>query len=236
MSASPTGDLSGYVINSTCILSAGFLVYAQAFKSLKNLWFYGSGVRKTGMNNRHIHFILIFILSISLFLPFQAHGGDARINDVLITQNIEYIQIYAKVANAFTKDMESAILAGVPTTFTFLLDLYQERSLWLDKKVVSVVIKHTIKYDNIKKTFYVWHPGSQEPEGFQDLEAAKRAMAELNGVVVTSVKDLWKNTPTYLMIKAKLDKVRLPLGMEYVFIFVSLWDFETDWYKQRFIF
>jgi hypothetical protein len=38
------------------------------------------------------------------------------------------------------------------------------------------------------------------------------------------------------MIKAKLDKVRLPLGMEYVFFFVSLWDFETDWYKQRFMF
>jgi hypothetical protein len=35
------------------------------------------------------------------------------------------------------------------------------------------------------------------------------------------------------MIKAKLDKVRLPLYMEYVFFFVSLWDFETDWYRQE---
>jgi hypothetical protein len=82
----------------------------------------------------------------------------------------------------------------------------------------------------------VWLPKRQEPEGFQDLESAKRAITELNGVVVAPVMQLQRYTPTYIMIKAKLDKVRLPLGMEYVFFFVSLWDFETDWYKQRFMF
>ena len=34
-------------------------------------------------------------------------------------------------------------------------------------------------------------------------------------------------------MKAKLDKARLPLRMEYLFFFVSLWDFETDWYQQK---
>jgi len=36
------------------------------------------------------------------------------------------------------------------------------------------------------------------------------------------------------MMKVKIDKVRLPLHMEYVLVFVSFWDFETAWYKQRF--
>ena len=185
---------------------------------------------------RFPYIAMVVLLVAGLFPTLTAYGDDARINGVLITQNIEHIQLYAKVSNAFKRDMESAILAGVPTTFTFLLELYQERTLWPDRKVARVEIKHTIKYDNIKKTFYVWTAGNQEPEGFQDFETAKRAMTELNGVVVASVKKLWKNTPTYLMINAKLDKVRLPLGMEYVFIFVSLWDFETDWYKQKFLF
>ncbi len=182
----------------------------------------------------YIAILALLVASLGQVMP--AHGDEARISGVLITQNIEHIQLYAKVTNAFTRDMESAILAGVPTTFTFLLELYQERTLWPDRKISRVEIKHTIKYDSIKKIFYVWSAGSQEPEGFQDLETAKRVMTELNGVVVASVKKLRKNTPTYLMIKAKLDKVRLPLGMEYVFFFVSLWDFETDWYKQRFLF
>jgi hypothetical protein len=129
--------------------------------------------------------------------------------------------------------MESAIMAGVPTTFTFLLDLYQERPRWIDEKISSVIVKQTIKYDNVKKVFYISSMEGYRQSEFQDFEAAKKAMSELNGIVVASLKDLQKNNSYYLMVKAKLDKIRLPLHMEYVLFFVSLWDFETDWYRQR---
>ena len=183
---------------------------------------------------RSITILLFIFLSLHLF-PFPAMGNEAAIKDVLITQSVDYIQLYAKVNNAISKEMEAAILTGVPVTITFLVDLYQERSFWFDRKAAGVVIKQTVQYNSVKKTFYVWLLNRQEPEGFQEFESAKRAMTELNGVVVAPVRQLQKNRPAYIMIKAKLDKVHLPLGMEYVFFFVSLWDFETDWYKQRFM-
>jgi len=37
---------------------------------------------------------------------------------------------------------------------------------------------------------------------------------------------------TYLRIKAELDPIKLPLHLEYLFFFVSLWDFETDWHVE----
>ncbi|MBA4395978.1 MAG: DUF4390 domain-containing protein [Syntrophus sp. (in: bacteria)] len=188
------------------------------------------------MKKRRFTTVALLVLLFLPSFPAAAMGMQAEIRDVLITQSIDYIHLYAKVSNSISKDMEKAILAGVPTTITFLVDLYQERSLWFDRKVAGVVIKQTIKYDNVKKMFYVWLHNMQDPEGFQDFESAKRAITELNGVVVAPVRQLQRYTPTYIMVKAKLDKVRLPLGMEYVLFFVSLWDFETDWYKQRFIF
>jgi hypothetical protein len=33
---------------------------------------------------------------------------------------------------------------------------------------------------------------------------------------------------------AQLDKIRLPFYLHYVLFFVSLWDFETDWYAVDF--
>jgi hypothetical protein len=33
-----------------------------------------------------------------------------------------------------------------------------------------------------------------------------------------------------------MDRFRLPLHMEYVFFFVSLWDFETPWLREDFIY
>jgi hypothetical protein len=130
--------------------------------------------------------------------------------------------------------MDAAILAGIPTTFTFLLDLYQVRPRWLDNKLIRLTVRHTIKYDNVKKLFYVTSDGDKEPASYQDYESAKQAMADLNGVQVALLKALKRGEYYYVQIKAKLEKVRLPLQMEYIFFFVSLWDFETNWHQEGF--
>jgi len=38
--------------------------------------------------------------------------------------------------------------------------------------------------------------------------------------------------PSELRIKAELDAVKLPFHLEYLFFFVSLWDFETKWHVE----
>jgi len=169
---------------------------------------------------------------LTFIFPTGSYSKDAQITDILVTSDASHLTVFAKVMNCFTKKMESAILAGVPTTFTFLLELYQERENWFDKNIAGKVVKQTVKYDSVKKIFYVSSTETQQQSGFQDIESAKKSMAELNGAVIVSIAELQKDKTYYIKIKAKLDKVRLPMHMEYVFFFVSLWDFETDWYRQ----
>jgi hypothetical protein len=178
---------------------------------------------------------IFFACYFFLVFPLSSYRRDARISDIVITDSDDRVMVYAKVTNCYTKRMESAILAGVPTTFTFLLDLYQERPRWIDEKISSVIVKQTIKYDNVKKVFYISSMEGYKQSEFQDFDSAKKAMSELNGIVLASLKDLPKDKSYYVMVKAKLDKIRLPMHMEYVLFFVSLWDFETDWYRQRIV-
>ena len=185
---------------------------------------------KTGNIRRKI---FIIICCLFLFYVLRLEAREAKFADLLITNNAEHILVYARVTNCFTGEMEAAILAGVPTVFTFLFDFYQERPYWWDKKIVRRVIQHTIKYDNVKKIFLVSSTNGEESAMFQTFDNAKRAMAELNGVIVAPVYALENDKSYYLRMKAKLDKARLPLRMEYLFFFVSLWDFETGWYKQK---
>jgi hypothetical protein len=176
------------------------------------------------------------ILLVWLAFLSPSWAENARIRDLLVTNNNTQLLVYARVTDCFTREMEEAIMAGVPTTFTFLLDLYQERTHWLDKKLLSMTVRHTIKYDNVKKIFSVSADGEKEPAAFQDFESAKRAMADVNGVPLTLLSTIKKGEAYYVQLKAKLDKVRLPLHMEVVFFFVSLWDFETDWYREGFLY
>lgn len=175
------------------------------------------------------------ILGLFLGFPPFLYANGATIN-CFVTNDAIHLKVYARVANCFTKDMEAAILAGVPTTFTFLIELYQVRPLWLDKNLVRLTVSHTIKYDNIKKIFYVYPGSDAEPTSFQDYESAKRAMTDITGLAIMPMNSLKRNEYYYVRAKAKLDKVRLPLQMEYIFIFVSLWDFETEWYREGFFY
>ncbi|MCX5854213.1 MAG: DUF4390 domain-containing protein [Deltaproteobacteria bacterium] len=193
-------------------------------------WLKGARMPKT------ILVLAIFLASyITLVFPLSSYSRDAMITDILVTNNASHVTVYARVMNCFTKKMESAIMAGVPTTFTFILELHQEHEDWFDKKIAGVVVRQTIKYDNVKKVFYVSSTEAKQSSSFQDFEGAKKAMAELNSAVVAPVRALQKDKAYYIKIKAKLDRVRLPMHMEYVLFFVSLWDFETDWYRQNLV-
>jgi len=179
---------------------------------------------------------LLIVLSVLISQPCASAEEEAILKDILVTSKADSLVVYGRVARCFTQEIEAAIMAGVPTTFTFLFHLYQTRSLWFDRKVAAVEIQHTIKYDIVKKTFYVSSATDKEPAAFQDLESAKRAMSEFNTTIPLPKEGMRRELPHYLNMKAKLDKVRLPLGMEYVFFFVSLWDFETVWRRQPVIF
>lgn len=181
---------------------------------------------------RAVFLCLLIGLSVLISQPCSSAEEEAILKDILVTSKADALVVYGRVARCFTQDMEAAIMAGVPTTFTFLFHLYQTRSLWFDRKVAAVEIRHTIKYDIVKKTFYVSTSTDKEPAAFQDLEGAKRAMSEFNTTIPLPKEGMRRELIHYLNMKAKLDKVRLPLGMEYVFFFVSLWDFETAWFRQ----
>jgi len=183
---------------------------------------------------RRLVFIFLFVIFGCLGVGAQGQAVEPTINDIIITNNKENVLLYARVVNGFKTEMESTILAGAPAVFTLHLEVYQVRSVFWDKKITSYEIKRTIKYDNLKKTFSIFTNGNLTPTVLPDFESAQKAMADLNGIPIVSLQKLVRGNNYYLMMKVKIDKVHLPLHMEYVFVFVSFWDFETAWYKQRF--
>jgi hypothetical protein len=178
--------------------------------------------------------IFLFIVFGFMALPMRAQAIEPKMTDILITNNKENVLLYARLVNGFKPEMELAILAGIPATFTLQLQVYQVRSFVWDKKIIIHEIKRTIKYDNLKKTFSIYTNGNTQPIVFSGFESAQKAMADFNGIVALPLASLVKGGSYYLLIKVKMDKALLPLHMENVFFFVSYWDFETAWERQNF--
>ena len=186
-----------------------------------------------------------FLKKISTFIPLfllilfvnQVFAEEARLKNIIVTNTRDDLLIYLTVEGAFTEDMQTAILSGVTTTFSFYVNLHRVRSLWMDKEMVSLKLTHTIKYDNLKNEFTIQRSWEDDkPITVQTIEEAEKVMTDIDSLKVVPLDRLVKGSRYQIRTKAQLSKVRLPLYLHYILFFVAMWDFETDWYTIDFIY
>ncbi len=176
-----------------------------------------------------ISLILVFSLTAALW------GKQAQITDIIVTNNQDQLLVYFNTKGCFTPEMNTAIMSGIPTTFTFFLEIYKPRSYWPNKKLSAVKLHHTIKYDSLREEFNLTlsERGNQSFT-IKEFSKAQEIMADVSNIQLIPLKQLERNNQYQLRIKAELNKVTLPLYLHYILFFVSLWDFETDWYVVEF--
>jgi hypothetical protein len=181
----------------------------------------------------------LFVVALLLLLSLAGSLGakQAQIADIIVTNNQDHLLVYFYTKGCFTPEMNKAIMSGIPTTFTFFLELYKPRSFWPNKKLVAVKLNHSIKYDTLREEFQVTlSERGNQTFILKDFAKAQEMMADVSNIQLIPLKQLERNNQYQLRIKGELNKVTLPLYLHYVLFFVSLWDFETDWYVVDFIY
>jgi hypothetical protein len=181
--------------------------------------------------------LLIVSVLIAVQWAVPALAEKAYWTDIVVTNNPEHLLVYFSVADCFTPEMNRAIENGIETTFTFFVKLHEHTEFWWDKKIADVEIRHSIKYDNLKKIYEVKLSAQDNRTiTLKDFDEAKILMSDVEALKVTSLNNLRKGVGYRLKMMAELDKIRLPFYLHYVLFFLSLWDFETDWHTIDFIY
>jgi hypothetical protein len=142
-----------------------------------------------------------------------------------------------KVEGAFKDKLEEAVMSGAPTTFSFFIIVSEFRGVKLDKKILEITLSHTIKYNNLKNEFTVKRSWENDKSlTTESFDQAKQWMSEISDLRLLPLSHLQKGGHYKIKAKAELDKVKLPLFLDYIFFFVSLWDFQTDWQTIKYIY
>jgi hypothetical protein len=204
-----------------------FLLFSQPRE------FSGTSMKRSGQQ----YIGLLALVALLLTVHGLAMAKDATLTNIIVTNTRDDLLVYLSVDGAFTQKMEDAVNNGVPASFSFFINLYRTRSIWLDKKMAALTITHTIKYNSLRKEYAVsrsWD--SNSPVILQSFDAAKKLMTEIDSLKVIPLRLLEKGKQYQIQAKAKLSRVTLPYYLHYVLFFLSLWDFETDWYTIDFIY
>jgi hypothetical protein len=182
-------------------------------------------------------FFVFLLLSFLLVVPHAGFAQDATLTNITVTNTRDDLLLYLNLEGAFREEMKKAILSGVPSTFSFFAILNRTRNFWFDQAIADIEVTHTIIYDNIKKEFTVKRSWKEDnPEVTKSFKEAKKWMTEINSLKIIPLNRLEKGEQYQLRVKAEVSKKTLPLYLHYILFFVSLWDFETDWYAIDFIY
>ena len=181
--------------------------------------------------------VVFLVLGMLLLAPYICDAQDATLTNITVSNTEEDLLLFLNLEGAFREEMKQAILSGAPSTFSFIAKLNRVRSLWFDKDIADLEVTHTIVYDNLKKEFTVtrsWKDNN--PEVTKSFKEAQRWMTEISSLKIIPLNRLEKGEQYQLRVKAEVSKKTLPLYLHYILFFMSLWDFETDWYTIDFTF
>lgn len=177
------------------------------------------------------------LLCLCMITADTAFAQKAQLTHIIITNTRDDLLIYLNVEGAFREKMKTAIFSAVPASFSFIINLYQVKKMWKDKKIAARKITSTIKYDNLKKEFLIhrsWRDSG--PVVVKSFQEAQKLMTEISSLKIIPLARLEKGQQYQIRTKAELSKLTLPFYLHYILFFVSLWDFETDWYTIDFIY
>ncbi|HBG45610.1 MAG TPA: hypothetical protein DDW94_01310 [Deltaproteobacteria bacterium] len=173
--------------------------------------------------------LIILVFSIWL-LPLQVMAGTATITDVSVTRPPLKVSFHVK--DAFSKDIEEAVKSGLPTSFNFIVEINRVNRLLPNENTGRWEFRHTVKYDSLRDEYEITLDETGErPVKIKDFGEVKRLMSSCSGVTIAPAH-LKPGQEYELRIKAEMDPVELPFLFNYVFFFLELLDFETDWHVR----
>ena len=181
--------------------------------------------------------VFFLVLGLLLIASQAGYTQDATLSNITVSNTQDDLLLFLNLEGAFREEMKQAILSGAPSTFSFFAKLNRVRSLWFDKNIADLEVTHTIVYDNLKKEFTVTRSWKENnPEVTKSFDEARKWMTEIDRLKIIPLNRLEKGEQYQLRVKAEVSKKTLPLYLHYILFFVSLWDFETDWYTIDFTF
>jgi len=186
------------------------------------------------------HPILRFFLLLSLILctgnnALAEAGQDVEFKDITLTTSNKHLLLFGVIQNDHRDELEQALHSGIPMQFTFFVELFRTRDNWADEELVSLVFKHTLRYDTLKESYQLeLEERNNRKATYMNLDKAMAAMNDINGLKVIELTKLKPDNSYELRMKAELFKKTLPMNLHYIVPFISMWDIETDWVTIEF--
>ena len=185
-----------------------------------------SGVKRG--KNTTVRPTILFLLLFASLLPPSAQAAEPKVRELTAVAHDGKIGVAFELQNAFDlQELNQALESGLPTGFTYHLELFRHRPNWFDRSIHRVTIEVVATYNSRTREYLLNYRRDRKlvrSEIFTDLDKLRQRM------VTISEPDLFE-LGEWRAHKLKV-RVRADLLQGYL-LYVIPWDLSTEWRETR---
>lgn len=179
----------------------------------------------------YMRWIFLGGLFFSFFDVSIGNAEEGRIADLSVSFDQGEIFVYAQLVRGLGQKFEEDIHNGIPKDLFYYILLNRRQGFWVDEELLSQTIKHTIKFDILKKQYIVTTrvKGDLHEKIVSSFDEMRGLISEIKNVSMVSVSFLKSEETYYISVKAEIHATRLPFYFEYLLFFIPFLELDTPW-------
>ena len=168
------------------------------------------------------------LLLLLTLLAASVRADDARIEGLTAIADAGKVSVRFTLANALENgEMVQALESGLPTSFTYIAEIFRDRPNWFDDGIASVRIEVICTFNSVTREYLLNYRRDRKlvrSETFTDFNALIDRMTNIDEPDLFEIGD---RKPYKLKVRVKADLMRGWL------LYVVPWEISTRWKETR---
>jgi hypothetical protein len=161
-------------------------------------------------------------------LPAVALAAEPRIENLTASAANGKVSVHLTLANGFDRpETVQALQSGIPTAFTYTVEIYRDRPNWFDEGIGRSHIEIIATFNSVTREYLMNYRRDRRlvrSETFTDLPTLEKRMTTIDE---PDLFDIGSRRPYKLRVRAKADFMR-----DYLLYFIPR-DMSTRWRAAR---
>jgi hypothetical protein len=168
------------------------------------------------------------MVSLLLVASVVAAAPEPKIVDLAATAAGGKVSVRFGLAGVFRhEEMVQALQSGLPTSFTYVVEIFRDRPNWFDEDVGTARIEVICTFNSLTREYLLNYRRDRKlvrSETFTDLASLERGMTRIEE---PDLFEIGRRRPYKLKVRVKADLMRGWL------MYVIPWELSTGWRESR---
>lgn len=180
--------------------------------------------------------VVALALAGGLILAFPGYGAAASsLSPLTLLKQRDQLAVTTRLDGEFFSVVEEAITSGIPTTFSYEIEIWQRYRLWSDKTIASKAIERVVKFNSLTNEYQVVQRGDTTSwdKTSKNFEEVRKWLMRIEAIPLIKLSGLDPAMTYYVRARATIKTEQSKSTLKYMLFFLPRSTTKTGWEQSE---